>query len=100
MAVRRRLLNTLGGFIRRHRDAQDLSQELLAEIAGIDRNYVGLIERGERSPSLDLTQKVAAALGLRLATLLAEMEDHCPPDPRILERRRKLMRPRKRRPPG
>lgn len=86
--------------MRRHRDAQDLSQEVLAEIAGIDRNSVGFIERSERTPSLELAQKVAAALGLRLSALLSEVEEQSPPDPRIAERRRKLVRPRRRKPPG
>jgi transcriptional regulator with XRE-family HTH domain len=39
-----------------------MSQEQLAQKAGIDRSYVGGVERGERNISLDNIAKLAAAL--------------------------------------
>lgn len=48
-----------------------LSQELLAELAGLNRTYVGSIERRERNVSLDNVERLAAALGVDICDLLA-----------------------------
>ena len=50
--------------------AKGLSQEELAFIAGIHRNYLGGIERGERNPALDNIAAIAKALGVDLSELL------------------------------
>jgi transcriptional regulator with XRE-family HTH domain len=68
-----RNLVALGDEIRRHREAKDLSQEALAELAGMSRNYVGFIERAERSPRATTIFKLARALGLHPSDLLREM---------------------------
>jgi len=44
------------------RKEKKLTQEQLANLAGIKRNYYGLIENGLRNPSLDVAIKVAIAL--------------------------------------
>jgi transcriptional regulator with XRE-family HTH domain len=59
-----------GKRLRELRLDQKLSQEKLAEIAGLHRNYVGILERGEQSATLDAICKLAAALKIRPATLL------------------------------
>ena len=64
-------LLALGREIRRHRKALGLSQELLAERAGLHRNYVGFLERGERNPSVTTLFRVAQALQVRPADLVA-----------------------------
>jgi transcriptional regulator with XRE-family HTH domain len=51
-----------------------LSQEKLAEIADLHRNYVGGVERGERNVSLINIVKLARSLGLKPAKLLASIE--------------------------
>jgi transcriptional regulator with XRE-family HTH domain len=46
------------------RKQKGLSQEALAHQAGIDRNYVGQIEREEKSPTIDMIEKLATALNI------------------------------------
>jgi transcriptional regulator with XRE-family HTH domain len=60
--------------LRKHRKAQKLSQESLAERADISSKMVSLIERGERNPTLDLAHSLAGALRMRLSQLVAEAE--------------------------
>jgi transcriptional regulator with XRE-family HTH domain len=61
--------------VRRHRLARNLSQELLSERAAVDRTYVGLLERGQRSAGLDVAKRLAEALDLSLTQLVAEAEE-------------------------
>ena len=58
--------------LRKIRRAKQLSQESLAELAGLHRTYVGSVERGERNISIDNMDRLAAALGTTLQTLLDE----------------------------
>ena len=52
-----------GEEVRRRRKAMGLSQEKLADVAGFDRTYVSLIERGKRNLSLTNIVRFARALG-------------------------------------
>ncbi len=52
------------------RKAEGLSQEALAELAGLHPTYVGSIERGERNVSVDNIERLATALGLDVVDLL------------------------------
>lgn len=63
-----------GTVLRRRREAAGLSQEALAADAGLHRNYVGLLERGRRVPSILLAERLAAALGTTMSKLPAEVE--------------------------
>ena len=65
-----RLVADLGEAIRKRRQAKNLSQEALAEIADFDRTYVSLLERGERNPSFTNLCRVAAALDTTPSELL------------------------------
>ena len=47
-----------------------LSQETLADRAGLHRTYVGSIERGERNVSIDNIERLAIALKVSVAELL------------------------------
>ena len=60
--------------MQKHRLAQKLSKSALAERAGLHQTYIGLLERGERSPNLDTAKAIADALGITLGKLIAEAE--------------------------
>jgi transcriptional regulator with XRE-family HTH domain len=59
-----------GQRLRELRLAGHFSQERLADQAGLDRSYVGSVERGERNISLENICKIGAALGVSPARLL------------------------------
>jgi len=50
-----------------------LSQEKLAEKTGLNRNYVGEIERAEKNITLETLQKIAKALDVRVGDLLDDL---------------------------
>ena len=50
-----------------------MSQEKLAEKAGVHRNYIGEIERSEKKATLETLAKIANALGARLRDLVDEV---------------------------
>ncbi len=54
---------------------QNLSQESLADLAGLHRTYVGAVERGDRNVSIDNMERLANALGCTLADLLTEHQE-------------------------
>jgi transcriptional regulator with XRE-family HTH domain len=63
---------TLARNLRQLRAGRKLSQEALADLAGLHRTYVGSVERSERNVSLDNVEKLARALGVEVAALLSE----------------------------
>ena len=63
-----------GEVLRRRREATGLSQETLAAMAELHRNYIGLLERGQMVPSLLVVEKIAAALRVSMAKFVAEVE--------------------------
>ena len=65
------VLGPLGASIRTRRNELGLSQEALADTAGIDRSHMGKIERGERNVTLLNLCRVANALECSPSALLA-----------------------------
>lgn len=60
--------------IRELRTEQGLSQERLAQLAGLDRTYTSGVERGERNPSLANLLKIAEALNVPLSQIAKRAE--------------------------
>lgn len=69
----RAILIKLGNAIRERRKAKGWSQEELAFQAGLDRTYIGSIERGERNIAALNLVKIANVLGVKAAELLEEL---------------------------
>lgn len=63
-----------GRRVRAAREARGLSQEALADIAGVHRTYIGSIERGLRNVSLANILRLSRALGVRPGELLDGLE--------------------------
>lgn len=63
------ILIKFGQKIRQLRKAKNLSQEQLAELTGFHRNYIGMVERGERNPALINIEIFANAFDLSLSEL-------------------------------
>lgn len=64
----------LGLAIREKRTQSKLTQTELAELAGLDRSYIGGVERGERNLSFASLLRIADALGVKLSELVALAE--------------------------
>jgi transcriptional regulator with XRE-family HTH domain len=64
----------LGIALRTLRVARGLSQERLAEVAGVHPRYVSDIERGRRNVGIVNLDRLAGALGVDLPTLMTEVE--------------------------
>ncbi|MEG9883171.1 MAG: helix-turn-helix transcriptional regulator [Hyphomicrobiales bacterium] len=71
----REKLKHLGNHIRQMRNERSISQEELAELAGVHRTYVGTIERGEKNVTILSIGKIAAALGVTISELFQGYED-------------------------
>ena len=65
---------TFGRNVQVARQALGISQEELAFRAGLHRTYIGMVERAERSISLQNAKKIADALNVKLDTLLSNDE--------------------------
>ena len=66
------MLQLLGRVVRERRRRTEMSQESLADAAGIDRSHMGKIERGERNVTLLNLKRIAVALDVTLSALFDE----------------------------
>lgn len=65
-------LDSIGKYIRKYRNTKKLRQEDLAEKTGLSVTYIGMVERGEKVPSLETFISIANALGVSADMLLAD----------------------------
>jgi transcriptional regulator with XRE-family HTH domain len=68
------LQQKFGSVVRRRREKAGMSQEALADRAGLHRTYISLMERGLRTPSIEVVRQLAGALDTTMASLLGEVE--------------------------
>ncbi|MCU0391089.1 MAG: helix-turn-helix transcriptional regulator [Thermoflexibacter sp.] len=62
-----------GEVVRKKRMEKNLSQEDFAELVGVHRTYVGMIERAEKNITLLNIEKIAKAFGISISELLKEI---------------------------
>ena len=67
-----KLKKTFSNNVRKYRIKQNLSQEELAEKAGVHRTYIGSVERGERNITINVMEKICTALGIPINDLFKE----------------------------
>ena len=67
------LSKNFGKKIKIERIKQEISQEKLAELAGLHRTTLGTIENGKTSPTLDSIARIANALNLTISELLVDI---------------------------
>ncbi|MBP5800242.1 MAG: helix-turn-helix transcriptional regulator [Prevotella sp.] len=60
----------LGKIIKSKRESKGLTQLELAEKSDVDRNYIGMLERGERNPSYLSLLKIAKGLNIKVYNLI------------------------------
>jgi transcriptional regulator with XRE-family HTH domain len=68
--------NTLikfGEIVRHERHKKAISQEEFADLVGVHRTYIGMIERGEKNITLLNIEKIAKALNLSFAELMKDL---------------------------
>ncbi len=70
------LTRRFGALVRQLRLEKGMSQERLAELCGLHRNYIGAIERAERTPSIVTANKLANSLETTLSSLFLEVESN------------------------
>lgn len=66
------ILVRFGCNVQRIRKERNISQEKLAELAGLHRTYIGMIERAEKNITLCNIEKIANALGVEIAVLVRQ----------------------------
>ena len=63
-------LKPIGKAIKKYRQLHGLRQEQLAEMSGLSTNYIGMLERGEKTPSLETFLTIATSLAVSADMLL------------------------------
>jgi len=73
---RRRVGLAFGAALRAARKDRGMTQEQLADAAGIDRTFPTLLERGLRTPTLSTLLRLAEALGISAEALVEDTRSH------------------------
>ena len=67
--MKKDVLIKFGQKVRQERLKRKFSQEEFADIAGVHRTYIGMIERAEKNITLENIEKIAKALNIKIADL-------------------------------
>ena len=62
--------------VRKYRTERELSQEALADLAGLHRTYISAVERERRNISIDNIENIAVALNIDAYLLLQNTDKH------------------------
>jgi len=73
---RKPFLRAFGARVRQRRLDLGLTQEALADRAGLHRTYVGMVERGDRNPTLGNILRLAAVLEMDPGELVSGLDRH------------------------
>lgn len=71
------LSDAFAAVLTRRREARGFSKAALAERAGLHQTYIGMLESGKSSPTLDSANLLAKALGVTLEKMIAEAQIVC-----------------------
>ncbi len=77
--------------LRARREQLGLSQATVAERVGVNSSYIGLLERGERTPSLDVLLRASEAVGMTPAEVFADVAPPTPKEPGEIAELRALL---------
>ncbi|MEA5512096.1 helix-turn-helix transcriptional regulator [Crocosphaera sp. UHCC 0190] len=67
--------HAFGKVLQRLRKSKGLSQEELSLLSGLDRTFISRLEGGQRQPTISTVIKLAEALNVSAASIVAEVED-------------------------
>jgi transcriptional regulator with XRE-family HTH domain len=73
-------LTAFGQSVRHHRANLGISQEAFADRCGLDRTYIGGIERGQRNVTIATILRLATALEIPVTVLLKPLDDYTKPN--------------------
>jgi transcriptional regulator with XRE-family HTH domain len=62
-----------GDYLKQKRTEKGISQEYLANLSGMDRSYVSMLERGLKMPTITTLIKIGKALEIKPSDILKEM---------------------------
>jgi transcriptional regulator with XRE-family HTH domain len=68
--MKENILIQFGSRLKKLRLEKKLTQEQFANNCGLHKNYIGMVERGERNPSLINIEIIANALGISISDLM------------------------------
>ena len=74
------IAKTVGKRLRSYRTGQALSQEKLAERAGLHPTYIGQVERGEKNLTIESLEKITNALDVSMASVFEKIEERSDAD--------------------
>ena len=64
------ILIIFGNRVKELRKAKKMTQQQFADLSDLHKNYIGMIERGERNPSLINIQNIATAFEMSISELM------------------------------